>query len=83
MFSGMRYPVCTRNLPHTIAVNCYSSVQELNRRLLRLRYEKSQAYWDCGDCQHRLSQGARPETRLTVGDSIAYYDLPLEIYREM
>ena len=46
--------------------------------------ENSWAYWGCSDCEHRLSQGGRPETQLTVDDdSIAYYDLPLEIYREL
>jgi len=45
--------------------------------------EKSWTYWDCGEYQDRLTQGARLETPLTVGDSIAYYDLPLEIYREI
>jgi hypothetical protein len=45
--------------------------------------EKSWAYWGCADCQHRLTQGAGAEIQLTVGDSIAYYDLPLEIYREI
>jgi len=45
--------------------------------------EKSWAYWDCADCQHSLTQGAGVEAQLTVGHSIAYYDLPLEIYREL
>jgi hypothetical protein len=45
--------------------------------------EKSWAYWGCADCQHRLTQGAGAEIQLTVDDSIAYYDLPLEIYREI
>jgi len=29
---------------------------------------------DCGDCQHKLDQGARPEMKLTVGDSVESYD---------
>ena len=45
--------------------------------------EKSWAYWGCADCQHRLTQEAGAEARLMVGDSIAYYDLPSEIYREI
>lgn len=45
--------------------------------------ENSWAYWGCGHCQYRSSQAARPEIRLTAADSVVYYDLPLEIYREI
>jgi hypothetical protein len=38
---------------------------------------ESWPYWDCGDCQHKLDHGARPEMKLTVGDSIESYDLTL------
>jgi hypothetical protein len=40
--------------------------------------KESWAYWACGDCQHKLDQGARPEMTLRVGgDSPEYYDLTL------
>jgi hypothetical protein len=45
--------------------------------------ERAWAYWRCADCQHRLTRGAAAETQLLAGDSIAYYDLPLEIRREI
>ena len=35
-------------------------------------------YWDCGDCSHKLDQGARPEMKLVGGDSIGHYDLRLK-----
>jgi hypothetical protein len=34
-------------------------------------------YWDCGDCQYKLDQRARPEMKLMVGHSVEYYDLTL------
>ena len=72
-------------------LKCNPVHEEGNRNVLCPYYgdcldyaiEKSWVYWDCGDCQHRLSEGARLETPLTVGDSIPYYDLPLEICREI
>ena len=45
--------------------------------------EKAWDCWDCCDCEHRFSQETQPEIRSTVSGSIAYYDLPLEIYREI
>lgn len=45
--------------------------------------EMSWNYWDCCDCQHRLNEGAREEIQFTTSDSIAFYDLPLEVYREI
>jgi len=39
--------------------------------------KESWPHWDCGDCQHKLDQGARSEMKLVVTDSIEYYDLRL------
>jgi hypothetical protein len=71
--------------------NCNPIHKKGNRNVLCLYYgdcldyaiEKAWEYWDCRDCQHRLSEGARPEIRYTESDSIAYYDLPLEIYGDI
>ena len=45
--------------------------------------KKSWEDWDCGDCQFRWDQGARPELRFTADETVAYYDLPVEIYTEL
>ena len=40
---------------------------------------ESWRYWNCGGCQHKLDQGARPELRLNVEESIEYYELRLNL----
>ena len=41
--------------------------------------QKTWEYWECSDCQHRLTVEARPEIQSKGDDIIEYLDLPLEI----
>jgi hypothetical protein len=36
-------------------------------------------YWDCGDCRHKLDQGARPEMRMIATDSLEHHDLRVRL----
>ena len=40
---------------------------------------ESWLYWDCGDCQHKLDQRARPEMRIRATDSIEHHDLRVRL----
>jgi hypothetical protein len=40
---------------------------------------ESWSYWACGDCRHKLDQGARPEMRMIRTDSIEHHDLRLRL----
>ena len=31
--------------------------------------------WDCSFCNHKSNQGDKPEMRLTVNETIAYYEM--------
>ena len=45
--------------------------------------EKSWEGWDCSDCQHKMTEEARKDISLRSNDSIAYYDLPAELWRKL
>jgi hypothetical protein len=40
---------------------------------------ESWPYWDCGDCWHKLDQGARPEMRMIATDSIDHHELRVRL----
>ena len=42
--------------------------------------EKSWKYWDCCECKHKSKTDPFMEVPLSAKDSIAYYDLPTDIY---
>ena len=42
--------------------------------------KKSWQYWDCGECRHKSSSDSNFDMMRSVNDSVAYYDLPTEIY---
>ena len=39
-------------------------------------------YWNCGDCIERTNHAARPDFRFRSGDTIDYFDVTLELYKE-
>ena len=42
--------------------------------------KKSWEDWDCAKCEHRWDQGSDMELHFTASETVAYYDLPLELY---
>lgn len=45
--------------------------------------QKSWKSWNCSQCRHQQSRDPMVDIPLTVSDSISYYDLPLDIYRQI
>jgi hypothetical protein len=43
---------------------------------------KSWKNWNCNKCEHRQARDPMIDIPLTVGE-ISYYDLPLDIYRQI
>jgi len=40
---------------------------------------ESWPYWACGNCRHKLDQGARPEMRMISTDSLEHHDLRVRL----